>query len=121
MDISQYTATLKKVIAACMDGVQPEDIINLVVTEFIGAASSGRALQESDAINVVYEVLGGSSQSFEDLSAQLTDAVTSGEFTTILQQDATEDGSTGLEDATSTEVSTSESPEDTVLMYVEQV
>ena len=123
VDISQYTATLKKVIAACMDGVEPEDIINMVVTEYLPSASarSGLALQESDAINVAYEVLGGDTLSFETLSAELIDAVTSGEFTTILQQDATEDGSTGLEDATSSEVTTSATPEETVLMYAEQV
>ena len=122
MDVSQYTATLKKVIAACMDGVEPEDIINMVVTEYLpSAASAGRALQESDAINVAYEVMGDDTQSYDTLSAELIDAVTSGEFTTILQQDATEDGSTGLEDAESSEVTTSATPEETVLMYVEQV
>ncbi len=125
VDVSQYTATLKKVIAACMDGVEPEDIINMVVSEYLpsssNSASSGRALQESDAIEVAYEVLGDDTMSFETLSAELTDAVTSGEFTTILQQDATEDGSVGLEDATSSEVTTSATPEETVLMYAEQV
>jgi hypothetical protein len=144
VDVSQYTATLKKVIAACMDGVEPEEIIQMVVTSFTstGERVTGlRALQEGgDAISVSYEVqVDDSSASFESLSTELVQAVTTGEFDTILQETATEDGSVALEDGTSDTVTVedllpdaapgaptvaptaSPDPKKEVLFYAEQV
>jgi hypothetical protein len=144
VDVSQYTATLKKVIAACMDGVEPEEIIQMVVTSFTstGERVTGlRALQEGgDAISVSYEVqVDDSSASFESLSKELVEAVTTGEFDTILQETATEDGSVALEDGTSDTITVedllpdaapgaptvaptaSPDPKKEVLFYAEQV
>jgi ABC-type Na+ efflux pump permease subunit len=123
-DISKYTATLKDVIAACMDGVEPEDIINIVITSVTGSNEAGRrALQEGEsAIMAAYEVQSDdSTETYENLSTQLMEAVTSGEFDTIMGQTATENGATDLEDATSDSVTTSSTTTDTVLMYAEQV
>jgi CheY-specific phosphatase CheX len=126
VDISKYTATLKQVIAACMDGVEPEEIINMVISSVTASGervTGQRALQEGgDSINVSYEVqTNGEDMSYSSLSEQLTTAVTSGEFDTIMGQTATENGATGLDEATSDTVTTQPASEDLVLFYVEQV
>jgi ABC-type Na+ efflux pump permease subunit len=107
-----------------MDGVEPEDIINIVITSVTGSKEAGRrALQEGEsAIMAAYEVQSDdSTETYENLSTQLMEAVTSGEFDTIMGQTATENGATDLEDATSDSVTTSSTTTDTVLMYAEQV
>jgi hypothetical protein len=141
VDVSKYTETLQKVIAACMDGVEPEEIINIVVesvTASVERVSGQRALQEgTDAISVSYEVqVDDPTKTFEMLSEELTTSVETGEFNTIMAETATETGATGLVDTTSDGVviqdllptaevaptaAPTPNPQEMVLMFVEQV
>jgi hypothetical protein len=141
VDVSKYTETLQKVIAACMDGVEPEEIINIVVESVTASGervSGQRALQEGgDAISVSYEVqVDDPTKTFEMLSEELTTSVETGEFNTIMAETATETGATGLVDTTSDGVAIQDllptaevaptaaptpNPQEMVLMFVEQV
>lgn len=109
-DPEAYDETLTESIADTMDGVESDDILDLQV---IAGSSSDRRLtgdehrrlQDSIEASYIVEVR-DADQSYESLSSQLSDAVTSGQFNTILQTNAAANGATGLEDATSDSVTT---------------
>lgn len=109
-DPEAYDETLTESIADTMDGVESDDILDLQVTA--GSSSDRRLtgdehrrLQDSIEASYIVEVR-DADQSYESLSSQLSDAVTSGQFNTILQTNAAANGATGLEDATSDSVTT---------------
>jgi hypothetical protein len=111
-----YGNTLALSIAACMEGVEAANIINLVAT---GASSSAsvaalrgggagtRVLASSSAISTSYDVsVRNAALSYDSLSQQLTTAVTTGMFNTYLATYSTTTGASGYEGATSDEVAT---------------
>lgn len=114
-----YSYTLRESIAACMNAVQPNNIIDLVVTATVSSrtastASSASSLRTSasaaaasPAINAAYEVsIHNPTVTYEGLSQQLTTSVSIGTFTTILRSFAQENGATGFSAAASTSVAT---------------
>ncbi len=125
LSISQYTSDLSDnqqalsvTIAECMDGVSPENIINLVA---VGATPSvvasqlraeRRVLSSSDAISISYQVQTNEpGLSYSTLSSQLSSAVSLGTFTQLLQSNAGFYGAGDMSSATSTSVATvNESP-----------
>lgn len=105
-----YTTTLKQSIAATMDGVTENDFSSFVVTAGNTRVSSGlrrafssRRLQTSSIV-ATYTVQTTSLLTAEDLEDQLTNAVTSGDFNSILQTTAAINNATDLENATSESV-----------------
>lgn len=113
-----YSYTLRESIAACMNAVQPNNIIDLVVTATVSSrttsALSTTSLRASastaataPAINAAYEVsIHNPTVTYEGLSQQLTTSVSIGTFTTILRSFAQENGATGFSAAASTSVAT---------------
>lgn len=113
---SLYDTTLKETIAETMTGVNPGDI-----QDFTAAAAPARRLLQSyttsvrmngrtlssDALATSYKVsVRNASLSYDELSTELTDAVESGEFDTLLTTNAQDNGATALVGATSDEVET---------------
>lgn len=105
-DPDLYETTLKQSIALTMDGVSADNIQDLTVTASNTRVSASlrsftpRFLTTS-AIVVSYRVVVETLLTSDDLIAQLTNAVNSGDFTSILQSTATANGATGLESASS--------------------
>lgn len=101
-----YGNTLKQSIAATMRGVQASDITDLIVTD--GAARTpgvlhqvvSRMLQAS-AVSLSYTITTTTVYTASQLSAQLQQALASGDFNTVLQLLAFQNGATDLESATS--------------------
>lgn len=115
-----YSYTLRQSIAACMNAVQPNNIIDLVVTASVSShtissatsfttslRSGASAAAATPAISAAYEVsIHNPSVTYESLSQQLIVSVSIGTFTTILRSFAQENGATGFAAAGSTSVST---------------
>lgn len=111
-----YANTLALSIAACMEGVEAGNIINLVATgtssSATGAALRGgdagaRVLASSSAISTSYDVsVRNAALSYDSLSQQLTTAVTTGAFDTYLSTYSATTGASGYDGATSDEVTT---------------
>jgi len=95
-----------------MNGVQPNNVVDLVVTAVPSAQTAAlprlrAVLATSAAISTTYEVsVYGSTLSYEILSQQLTDSVNIGTFTSILHSFALENGAMGFATASSNSVST---------------
>ncbi len=127
---SLYESVLKQTIADCLNGINPDDITNLVVTE---ASSSRRLVAKSlsmmvplqlrgestgvhhqhrrhlqaDAIRTRYVIRSSNSTlTYETLSTQLASAVSTGAFDTILSENAEDAGASELVGCQSSEVST---------------
>jgi hypothetical protein len=112
-DVSLYTATLKDVIAACMDGVSPEEIIDMVVEDVTSSAVAASLLrgadvtvQSSSSIRVTYTVTVTVTDdgTYGTLSSELVDAVNSGEFNDYLDEYGNSTGAVYLVGATSNSV-----------------
>lgn len=105
-----YTRTFVQAIVACMDSVLPENIVDFVVTDNDAAARQApaallrtvtRLLSASDSVQLAYTVAVVTSIPAEKLQSSLSDAISGGQFTTLLQQFATENGATALTIASS--------------------
>ncbi len=112
-DVSLYTATLKDVIAACMDGVSPEEIIDMVVEDVTSSAVAASLLrggdvtvQSSGSIRVTYTVTVTVTDdgTYGTLSSELVDAVNNGEFNDYLDEYGNSTGAVYLVGATSNSV-----------------
>jgi hypothetical protein len=111
-DVSLYTSTLKQVISACMDGVEPTEIVELVVTsltsQVVPAELRGAALPQDSitkAIKAAYKVqVESATDTFDTLSAELQDAVESGDFNTYLSTFGNSTGAVYFVGATSNAV-----------------
>ncbi len=109
-DVETYGNTLKQAIAASMQGVQASDITDLVVTDGIARTTGAlratlhkvisRALQTS-SVNLAYTITTTTVYTASQLSTQLQQALASGDFNTVLQLLAFQNGATELESATS--------------------
>jgi hypothetical protein len=97
-----------------MDGVNPEDVTNIVVTAGAGTsrrlattAHGGRQLQITNAIFVAYVIrTSNPTLTYDSLSAQLEANVNNGQFNDALNSNAASAGATALEGCTSSSVST---------------
>lgn len=97
-----------------MDGVNPEDVTNLVVTAGSGtsrrlasSAFGGRQLQVTNSIFVAYVIrTSNPTLTYDSLSTQLEANVNNGQFNTKLNSNAASVGATALEGCTSSSVST---------------
>lgn len=106
--------TLRESIAACMNAVQANNIIDLVVTATTSSRAASFSLRSgvsadaaTPAINAAYEVsIHNPTVTYESLSQQLITSVSIGTFTTILQSFAQESGAMGFATAQSTSVNT---------------
>lgn len=106
-----YAAALKLSIAACMSNVAESNIVNLVVTAPANSKVRGQvaSLAASSSISTSYQVsVHDPSQTYSSLSSQLSNAVSGGTFTVLLQSYGTSTGATGFQQASSDSVSTSD-------------
>ena len=105
-----YGNTLKQSIASTMRGVQASDITDLIVSD--GAARTPGALRstlhevvsrmlQASAVSLSYTITTTTVYTASQLSAQLQQALASGDFNTVLQLLAFQNGATDLESATS--------------------
>lgn len=127
-----YNLALSSSIAACMDGVNPDNIDDLTVSDndrrrklsnrprknnvrkitaeiFMVFGENRRGLDESDSIETSYVVkvqTGDSSVGYDDLSSQLQTAVEDGQFNDYMTEYGEKYGATGLINATSSSVTT---------------
>lgn len=114
-----FSNTLKTSIAMCMEGVDSRDILNLVITATSGNVAHTAAVDvaqslrnkistlTSSSMNAAYQVsVVNPALSFDSLSAELTNAVTSGQFTTYLQNISAQTGATALQSASCSFVTT---------------
>jgi hypothetical protein len=105
-----YDTTLQQSIAASMTGVGPEDVLNLNLVST--TRRSMRRLETSTSPSpstgtLTYKVqVHDASLSYATLSAELQQSVTDGTFNTLINSYATTNGATGLENATSSSVTT---------------
>jgi hypothetical protein len=111
-----YNLTLSETIAASMSGVSPQDVQNLdltSLTSLITPAIRMRMLAD-DSVTATYDVsVRDASLNYDDLTSQLSESVDDGTFDLLLTQYATTNGATGLADATSGAVTTTDtSPND---------
>jgi hypothetical protein len=111
--VSLYTATLKDVIAACMDGVSPEEIVDMVVKDVTSSAVAASllrggdvAVQTSGSIRVTYTVTVTVTDdgTYDTLSSELVSAVNSGEFNDYLTEYGSSTGAVYYIGATSNSV-----------------
>lgn len=111
-----YDTTLKETIASMMTGVTLEDIIRLNITE--AEASSASSSEETgrlrrladnvtDSIDADYEIkVHNASLSYNELSSELIDGVSTGLFDSNLNKFALDNGAVFFLNATSTSVDT---------------
>jgi hypothetical protein len=104
--------TLQQAIAGSMMGVLYTEIINFKATSASTSSATAalhslrqhlrlHALTDSNAIQISYTVSTSSVLSTQQLEAQLSDSVSTGNFNTLMQAYATAVGATALETATS--------------------
>jgi hypothetical protein len=96
-------------IAACMDGVAPSNVINLMAASSVSSVSVGRLTVSAtgDAISTSYEVsVHNAALSYSSLSSQLSAAVTSGAFDDYVGLYSAQTGAAGLQGTTSDSVDT---------------
>ncbi len=124
-DPDLYNTVLLETIADCMPGLTPQDISNLVVTspttrrllatdvkeeiQFHAdeANEQGHRRLQGSSISIAYIVSSSIvGQSYDYLSAALTNAVNSGEFNIILNNNAKTAGATALVGCSSNSVAT---------------
>eukprot|EP01034_Spumella_vulgaris_P039106 gene39106-48298_t len=110
---SNYDRTIATSIAATMTGVTSQNVVNLVVTEYIANVNSNtrsRLLTNSTQLSTAYVVSVSTEQvsgaTYISLSNQLNQAVTLGVFNAYLTEYAVEFEATGLYGATSSSVVT---------------
>jgi hypothetical protein len=117
-DTTAYETTLKSSIAATMDGVSADDVYDLVVTaarRLMHASDGGATLKQREhvsmqsvgAVSISYKIMVRDAElSYASLASQLQTAISSGEFDSVLQTIALDNGATGLASATSAAVIT---------------
>lgn len=103
-DPELYDNTLKDTVADSLDGVSADNVVDLTVSPSRRRRLEERLQQrqlQTDSIIADYRIevriLGTTA---DELAAELEDAVTSGEFTMLMQSNAASMGATGLVNAT---------------------
>jgi Ca2+-binding EF-hand superfamily protein len=92
VDVALYTSTLKLIITACMDGVAPTAITELIVSPISSVASVHTALRgapvpeaTTKSMKAVYTIeLDSTTTTYTALSTELKGAVASGDFNSYL-------------------------------------